>query len=67
MGEITAATRIVNCCTGDSLTIAEAPFYRQEDPDALASLVEELRAELLTAKQTIDQLRARLAEFQATS
>lgn len=67
MGEIGPDTRIVNCCTGETLTISQAPFYHSDDPGTLAARVEELQAELLAARETIDQLRARLAEFEAAS
>lgn len=67
MGEITPDTRIVNCCTGETLTISRAPFYQSDDPETLAARIGELQAELLAARETIDQLRARLAEFEAAS
>jgi hypothetical protein len=67
MGEINPDTHVVNCCTGESLVISDAPFYQSDDPETLAARIEELEAELLAARETIDQLRARLAEFETAS
>ena len=66
MGEITTSTRIVNCCTGENLTVAEAPFYRQSESTDLAVRVEELEAELLVASTTIERLQARIAALEAS-
>ena len=66
MGEITTSTRIVNCCTGENLTLAEAPFYRQSESTDLAVRVEELEAELLVASTTIERLQARIAALEAS-
>jgi hypothetical protein len=66
MGEITTSTRIVNCCTGENLTVAEAPFYRQSESTDLAERVEELEAELLAASTTIERLQARIAALEAS-
>jgi hypothetical protein len=62
MGEIEESTRIVNCCTGESLTVAEAPFFQTSDP---AVRIAELEAELLQAAETIDKLQARIAKLEA--
>jgi hypothetical protein len=67
MGEINPDTHVVNCCTGESLVISDAPFYQSDDPETLAARIEELEAELLAARETIDQLRARLAVFETAS
>ncbi len=65
MGEITTSTRIVNCCTGETLTLAEAPFFASEDPEDLEKRVGELQAELRSASETIEKLQARIAELEA--
>ncbi|MFM8363695.1 MAG: GYF domain-containing protein [Verrucomicrobiota bacterium] len=67
MGEIHPDTHIVNCCTGETLTLSQAPFYRSDDPETLASRIEELEADLRAARETISQLRTRLAEFEIAS
>lgn len=67
MGEIAPSTHIVNCCTGESLTIAEAPFYETTDPAELAKLVEQLRAELRLAHETIANLQARVAGLESAN
>lgn len=67
MGEITPTTHIVNCCTGESMTIAEAPFYETNDPADLAKLVEQLRAELRLAHDTIANLQARVAGLESAN
>lgn len=66
MGEITTSTRIVNCCTGENLTVAEAPFYKQFESTDSARRVEELEAELLAASTTIERLQARIAALEAS-
>jgi hypothetical protein len=62
MGEIEESTRIVNCCTGETLTVAEAPFFQTTDP---AARIAELESELRQAAETIDKLQARIAKLEA--
>lgn len=62
MGEISECTRIVNCCTGETLTVAEAPFFQAIDPVARAK---ELEEELRQSAATIEKLQARIAELEA--
>jgi hypothetical protein len=62
MGEIEESTRIVNCCTGETLTIAEASFFKTSDP---AARIEELEAELRQAAATIENLQSRIAGLEA--
>jgi hypothetical protein len=62
MGEITTPTRIVNCCTGETLSLAEAPFLVESDP---AARVEQLEADLRAANETIEELQTRIARLEA--
>jgi len=65
MGEIEESTHIVNCCTGETLTVAEAPFYRDAEPVDPATRIAELQDELRQAAATIENLRERIAELEA--
>lgn len=62
MGEIEESTRIVNCCTGETHTIAEASFFKTSDP---AARIEELEAGLRQAASTIEKLQSRIAGLEA--
>jgi hypothetical protein len=63
MGEIDLSTTVVNCCTGESMTLEEAPFYRNLNPELLINRINELEEELRAAAETIASLEARIAEF----
>ena len=61
LGEIDASTPIVNCCTGETMSVAESPFYLEADTSRLISRVAELENELRIASETITNLEARIA------
>ncbi|MBU6181460.1 MAG: hypothetical protein KGR46_01430 [Verrucomicrobia bacterium] len=80
MGEINTTTVIVNCCTGETMPLAQAPFFvaaaESEDAKAaregLRKKVMELQSSLLQkqselnlANQTIESLRAVVGRLEA--
>lgn len=65
MGEIGACTRIVNCCTGETMALADSPFYQEVDPAVLKKRIAQLEDELRFASQTIAELEARIAELES--
>jgi len=67
MGEIDLSTTIVNCCTGESMTLEEASFYRNLNPELLINRITELEEELRAASETIANLEARIAELEGES
>jgi hypothetical protein len=64
MGEIDLSTRVVNCCTGESMTLEESPFYRNLNPELLIERINQLEEELRAASETIANLEARIAGFE---
>jgi hypothetical protein len=65
LGEIELSTTLVNCCTGESMTVEEAPFYKQEvNSEMLILRIAQLEEELRAATETIASLEARIAEFE---
>ena len=64
VGEIDASTPIVNCCTGETMSVAESPFYQEADTSRLISRVAELENELRIASETIMNLEARIAALE---
>lgn len=64
MGEINTSTRIVNCCTGQTMVIEESPFYKELDPAVLKKRLSELEGEVRIASKTIARLEARIAELE---
>jgi len=65
MGEIDLSTTVVNCCTGESMRVEEAPFYREEvNSEMLILRINQLEEELRTATETIASLEARIAELE---
>jgi hypothetical protein len=67
IGEIDASTPIVNCCTGETMSVAESPFYQEADTSRLISRVAELENELRIASETIVNLEARIAALEGTN
>lgn len=67
MGEINPCTRIVNCCTGQTMTLAESPFYRELDPALLKKRISQLEVEVRIAAKTIARLEARIAELEGAA
>jgi hypothetical protein len=65
-GEITPETRIVNCCSAETITLAETPFYPEADEgDRIAALEQELaetRRELAAARERIAMLESAAGE-----
>lgn len=67
MGEIATSTRVINCCTGESMEISRAPFFEaaagastgglQKRIEALEAELAAKSAELEIANTTIDSLR----------
>jgi hypothetical protein len=64
MGEINACTRIVNCCTGKNMSLAESPFYEEMDPALLKKRIAQLEGEVRIATKTIARLETRIAELE---
>ena len=64
MGEIDLSTTIVNCCTGERMTLEESSFYRNLNPELLINRITELEEELRAASETIANLEARIAELE---
>lgn len=64
MGEITPSTPIVNCCTGEKMDVAEAPFYREVDLSVWIQRVARLEDELRAATENIKSLKARIAHLE---
>ncbi|MFM8984377.1 MAG: hypothetical protein ACKOLA_16110 [Spartobacteria bacterium] len=65
MGEIDLSTMVVNCCTGESMTVEEAPFYRQElSAEMLILRINQLEEEQRANQETIAALEARIAELE---
>lgn len=67
MGEINACTRIVNCCTGQTMTLEESPFYKEMDPTMLKKRISQLEGEVRIASKTIARLEARIAELEGAA
>ena len=67
MGEIDLSTTIVNCCTGESMTLEEASFYRNLNPELLINRITELEEELRAASEMVANLEARIAELEGES
>lgn len=67
MGEISGETRIVNCCTGETMTVAEAPFQvvaAEEEPPAQGprgSIKASLQSRIMELETTLLEKRAELA------
>jgi hypothetical protein len=66
MGEISGETRIVNCCTGETMTVAEAPFQvvAAEEPPAQGprgSIKASLQSRIMELETTLLEKRAELA------
>jgi len=64
MGEIDLSTMVVNCCTGESMTVEEATFYRNLNPELLINRINELEQEQRANQETIAALEARIAELE---
>lgn len=65
-GEITPETRIVNCCTAESLLVADAPFYsRREEKPADDPRVAELELELAAARHRLAAAEEEIARLRA--
>ena len=64
MGEIDLSATVVNCCTGASMTLEEAPFYRNLNPEMLIHRINELEQEVRANHETIATLEARIAELE---
>lgn len=67
VGEIASTTRVLNCCTGEVMTLAEAPFYQEPNPAVLIARVAKLEEELRAAMETIARLEARIAESEGVA
>ena len=67
MGEITPATPIVNCCTGETMTVAEAPFFQEVDLSVWIRRVTRLEDELRAASENIENLEARIAQLEGAT
>jgi hypothetical protein len=67
MGEIDLSTTIVNCCTGERMTLEESSFYRNLNPELLINRITELEEELRAASEMIANLEARIAELEGES
>ena len=67
MGEIDLSTTIVNCCTGESMTLEEASFYRNLNPELLINRITDLEEELRSASEMVANLEARIAELEGES
>lgn len=69
MGEITPSTRVTNCCTGESMELALAPFFETEGGTASAAALQkriaELEGELALANGTIASLRRAVGELES--
>jgi hypothetical protein len=69
MGEITPCTRVTNCCSGESMELASAPFFDTPGGgNAAAGLkkrIAELEAELAAANGTIASLRRAVGELES--
>lgn len=70
-GEITDSTVVVNCCTGDSMMLSQAPFFRfnhgsggQNGPvESLLARLSQLEEELQRTKEELDLARKTIASL----
>lgn len=67
LGEIDTSTTILNCCTGETMALAEAPFYHVMDASFLSARVIQLEEQLQAAWETIARLEARIAEIEGVA
>jgi len=69
MGEITPCTRVINCCNGESMELATAPFFDATGggnrAEGFKKRIAELEAELAAANGAIASLRRVVAELES--